>query len=52
MADIHLTMGFTDYDHVRDMFSGRVKPEGIELTCLRMEVEDPREEAKIWMEMG
>jgi 4,5-dihydroxyphthalate decarboxylase len=40
MADIHLTMGFTDYDHVRDMFSGRVKPEGIELTCLRMEVEE------------
>ncbi len=40
MADIHLTMGFTDYDHVRDMFSGRVKPEGIDLTCLRMEVEE------------
>lgn len=40
MADIHLTMGFTDYDHVRDMFSGRVKPEGIELTCLCMEVEE------------
>jgi 4,5-dihydroxyphthalate decarboxylase len=40
MADIHLTMGFTEYDHVRDMFSGRIKPEGIELTCLRMEVEE------------
>jgi len=40
MADIHLTMGFTDYDHVRDMFTGRVKAEGIDLTCLRMEVEE------------
>lgn len=40
MADVHLTMGFTDYDHVRDLFSGRVKPEGIDLTCLRMEVEE------------
>jgi 4,5-dihydroxyphthalate decarboxylase len=40
MADIRLTMGFTDYDHVRDLFTGRVKPEGIELTCLRMEVEE------------
>ncbi len=40
MADLHLTMGFTDYDHVRDMFTGRVRPEGIELTCLRMEVEE------------
>lgn len=40
MADLHLTMGFNDYDHVRDMFTGRVKPEGIDLTCLRMEVEE------------
>lgn len=40
MADLKLTMGFTDYDHIRDLFSGRVKPEGIDLTCLRMEVEE------------
>ncbi len=40
MADLHLTMGFTEYDHVRDMFSGRVRPEGIDLTCLAMEVEE------------
>lgn len=40
MSDVHLTMGIMDYDHVRDLFSGRVKPEGIELTCLRMEPEE------------
>lgn len=40
MGDIRLTMGFTDYDHVRDLFTGRVKAEGIDLTCLRMEVEE------------
>jgi 4,5-dihydroxyphthalate decarboxylase len=40
MADLNLTMAFTDYDHVRDLYTGRVKPEGIDLTCLRMEVEE------------
>ncbi len=40
MADIQLTMGFHDYDHVRDLATGRVKPEGIELTSLQMEVEE------------
>ncbi len=40
MADIRLSMGFNDYDHVRDLFTGRVKPEGIELTCLQMRVEE------------
>ena len=24
MADIHLTMGVNDYDHVRDIFTGAV----------------------------
>ena len=38
MTDIHLTLGINDYDHVRDMVAGRVKPEGIELTCLVMSV--------------
>ncbi|MEE8332574.1 MAG: 4,5-dihydroxyphthalate decarboxylase [Alphaproteobacteria bacterium] len=38
MTDIHLTMGIYDYDHVRDLFTGRVKPEGVELTCLVMPV--------------
>ncbi len=40
MSDIHLTLGINDYDHVRDLFTGRVKPAGIDLTCLVMEVEE------------
>lgn len=40
MADIHLTLGMDDYDHVRDLLTGRVKPEGIDLTCLKMPVEE------------
>ena len=40
MGDIHLTMGVNDYDHVRDLFTGVVKPRGIELTSLVMEVEE------------
>lgn len=38
MTDVHLTMGINDYDHVRDLFTGRVKPEGVALTCLVMSV--------------
>ena len=40
MADIELTMGFHDYDHVRDLTTGRIKPEGITLRALQMEVEE------------
>lgn len=40
MADIHLTMATHDYDHVRDLVSGIVKPQGIDLTCLTLEVEE------------
>ena len=40
MADIHLTMGVNDYDHVRDIFTGAVKPKGIEVTSLVMDVEE------------
>jgi 4,5-dihydroxyphthalate decarboxylase len=40
MGDIHLTLGIHDYDHVRDLFTGAVKPKGIELTSLVMEVEE------------
>ena len=40
MREISLTLGVNDYDHVRDLFTGRVKPKGIELTCLVMEVEE------------
>lgn len=38
MSDLHLTLGINDYDHVRDLFTGRVKPEGVQLTCLVMSV--------------
>ena len=38
--DIHLTMATWDYDHVRDLATGMVKPKGIELTHLQMEVEE------------
>ena len=38
--DIHLTMATWDYDHVRDIASGLVKPKGIEITHLQMEVEE------------
>ncbi len=38
--DIHLTMATWDYDHIRDIASGQVKPKGIEITHLQMEVEE------------
>jgi 4,5-dihydroxyphthalate decarboxylase len=40
MADLPLTMAIYDYDHVRDMSTGRVKPEGIDLTVINHEVEE------------
>ncbi|HWI22419.1 MAG TPA: hypothetical protein VNT22_07375 [Baekduia sp.] len=38
--NIHLTLGINDSDHVRDLVSGRVQVDGIDLTCLLMEVEE------------
>lgn len=40
MSDLKLTLAINDYDHVRDLVGGRVKPEGIELTCSQMPVEE------------
>ena len=40
MANIHLTMATNDYDHVRDITMGIVRPDGIDLTVLTMEVEE------------
>ena len=39
MANLHLTMATWDYDHIRDLASGEVRAEGIDLThmCLRVE---------------
>jgi 4,5-dihydroxyphthalate decarboxylase len=35
-----LTLAISDYDHVRDLASGVVRPQGIELTCLQLPVEE------------
>lgn len=40
MADLRLTLAINDYDHVRDLVTGRVRAEGIELTCLTFSVEE------------
>jgi len=40
MADIPLTLSILDYDHTRDLATGRVKPEGIDLTVINHEVEE------------
>jgi 4,5-dihydroxyphthalate decarboxylase len=33
-------MATTDYDHTRDLVTGAVRPEGIDLTCLTLDVEE------------
>jgi 4,5-dihydroxyphthalate decarboxylase len=35
-----LTLAISDYDHVRDLTSGAVQAQGIELTCLELPVEE------------
>jgi 4,5-dihydroxyphthalate decarboxylase len=40
MADLRLTLAINDYDHVRDLVTGRVRAEGIDLTCLTLSVEE------------
>jgi 4,5-dihydroxyphthalate decarboxylase len=40
MAALPLTLAMNDYDHVRDLVSGRVPVEGVELTCLTLSVEE------------
>ncbi len=40
MSDIHLTMASEDYDHIRELATGRVKSEGIALTHLQHQVEE------------
>lgn len=39
-TQVHLTLGIADYDHVRDLVHGVVKPDGIALTSLVLEVEE------------
>jgi 4,5-dihydroxyphthalate decarboxylase len=40
MSKLSLTMAIPEYDHVRDVISGRVPVEGIDLTCLSYPVEE------------
>lgn len=38
--NVHLTLAINDYDHVRDLITGAVPVEGIDLTCLTLSVEE------------
>src|SRR5690349_8009957 len=40
MTLLPLTLAISEYDHVRDLVSGRVKPEGIALTALSLPIEE------------
>src|SRR5512139_168636 len=39
-ARLHLTLATTDYDHVRDLHDGAVRPDGIVLTAFNLPVEE------------
>lgn len=38
--NVRLTLAINDYDHVRDLVTGAVPVEGIDLTCMRFAVEE------------
>ena len=40
MANIPLTLAVGEYDHVRDLLDGTVRIEGVDLTVLRLPVEE------------
>ena len=40
MSKLSLTVAMPDYDHARDLVTGRVAAEGIDLTCLVLPVEE------------
>jgi 4,5-dihydroxyphthalate decarboxylase len=40
MSRLPLTLAISEYDHVRDLVSGRVKPEGVELRSLVLSIEE------------
>jgi 4,5-dihydroxyphthalate decarboxylase len=40
MNALSLTLAISEYDHVHDLTSGRVVPEGIQLTCLNLPLEE------------
>ena len=39
MSRLPLTLAISHYDHVTDLVTGRVPVEGIELTCLNLQIE-------------
>ncbi|HZS64351.1 MAG TPA: 4,5-dihydroxyphthalate decarboxylase [Xanthobacteraceae bacterium] len=40
MSRVPLTIALNHYDHVIDLFTGRVQVEGVDLTCLEMQIEE------------
>ena len=40
MSRLKLTLATAEYDHIADLSHGIVQPEGIDLTCLRLQLED------------
>ncbi len=40
MTSLRLSLAISDYDHTRDLTTGRIRAEGIELTCLSFPVEE------------
>ncbi len=40
MTRLSLTLAVSEYDHVRDLVSGAVAVDGVELTCLTLQVEE------------
>ncbi|MBT3989827.1 MAG: hypothetical protein HON14_10385 [Rhodospirillaceae bacterium] len=40
MTGLSLTLVIADYDHTRDLVSGTVKPQGVNLTSLIFDVEE------------
>lgn len=39
-GQVMLTLAISDYDQVRDLTSGRIKPDGIRLNCLDLQIEE------------
>jgi 4,5-dihydroxyphthalate decarboxylase len=40
MNDVPMTLAISPYDHVEDLVAGRIVPDGIRLTCLRLPIEE------------
>ena len=40
LSRIPLSLAISDYDHVADLINGRIVPQGIDLTCLNLQIEE------------